>query len=99
MGSGFSKMKKQAKLMQEQMSQLKEQQTQKTVEGSAGGGLVTVTLNGEKILKKIVIKPECVNPNDIEGLEDLILGAFENAIEKLEKEASSSSSPSPFPFF
>lgn len=98
MGSGFSKMKKQAKLMQEQMSQLKEQQTQKTVEGTAGGGLVTVTLNGEKNLKKILIKPECVNPNDIEGLQDLIFGAFEDALSKLEEEPSPLGA-SPFPFF
>lgn len=86
MGSGFSKMKKQAKLMQQQFGQLKEQQSLKTVEGSAGGGLVTVTLNGEKLLKKILIKPDCVNPNDIEGLQDLILAAFEDAAKKIEDE-------------
>jgi DNA-binding YbaB/EbfC family protein len=90
MGSGFSKMKKQARMMQQQFSQIKEQQSLKTVEGSAGGGLVTVTLNGEKLLKKISIKPECVNPNDIEGLQDLILGAFEEAAKKLEEESEQS---------
>ena len=101
MGSGFSKMKKQAKLMKEQFSQLKEQQTLKTVEGSAGGGLVTVTLNGEKMLKKISIKPECVNPNDIDGLQDLILGAFEEAAKKLEEESDQASPAGmgQFPFF
>ena len=97
MGSGFSKMKKQAKLMQEQMSQLKEQQIQKTVEGSAGGGLVTVTLDGEKSLKKICIKAECVNPNDIDGLQDLIFAAFEEATKKLEEENNSVGASS-FPF-
>jgi len=98
MGSGFSKMKKQAKLMQAQMGQLKEQQAQKTVEGSAGGGLVTITLNGEKTLKKIIIKSECVNPNDIDGLQDLILGAFEDAAKKLENEEDTVGA-SQFPFF
>lgn len=87
MGSGFSKMKKQARLMQEQFSQMKNDLSNKLVDGQAGGGLVTVTLNGEKQLKKISIKPECVS--DIEGLQDLIIGAFEDASSKLEKEHSS----------
>ncbi len=82
MGSGFSKMKKQAKMMQQQMSLAKQTLENTTIEGSAGGGLVTVTLSGAKELKKIVIRPECVNPNDIEGLQDLILGAFEDAAAK-----------------
>ena len=87
MGSGFSKMKKQARLMQEQFSQMKNDLSNKLVEGQAGGGLVTVTLNGEKQLKKISIKPECVS--DIEGLQDLIIGAFEDASSKLEKDQPS----------
>jgi DNA-binding YbaB/EbfC family protein len=84
MGSGFSKMKKQARMMQEQFSQMRGQLSTKTVEGSAGNGLVTVTLNGEKELKKIIIRPECVNPSDVEGLQDLVIAAFEDAAKKLE---------------
>lgn len=87
MGSGFSKMKKQARMMQEQFSQMKNKMEETLVEGSAGNGLVSVTLNGAKELKKISIKPECVNPNDIEGLQDLILGAFEDAASKLENQS------------
>ncbi len=86
MGSGFSKMKKQARLMQEKFSQVQENLEATLVEGSAGNGLVTVTLNGGKELKKIAIKPECVNKDDIEGLQDLILGAFEDAASKLENQ-------------
>jgi nucleoid-associated protein EbfC len=86
MGSGFSKMKKQARMMQEQMSQMKEALQSTMVEGSAGAGLVTVTLNGEKKMKKIAIKPECAT--DIEGLQDLILAAFEDASFRLEREQS-----------
>ena len=81
MGSGFSKMKKQARMMQEQMNQMKQTMQHTLMEGSAGNGLVTVTLNGEKELKKIVIKPECIT--DIEGLQDLILAAFDDASKKL----------------
>jgi DNA-binding YbaB/EbfC family protein len=84
MGSGFSKMKKQMRMMQDQMGHVKEKLQSTLVQGTAGNGLVTVTLNGEKELKKIVIKPECVS--DIEGLQDLILAAFEDASAKLEKD-------------
>ncbi len=98
MGSGFSKMKKQARMMQEQFSQMKEKLQDTLVEGSAGNGLVTVTLNGEKEMKKIAIKPECVNPNDIEGLQDLILGAYEDAAAKLASQGSAQM-PGKMPWF
>ncbi len=86
MGSGFSKMKKQARLMQEQLSQAKNKMETTLIEGSAGNGLVIVTLNGSKELKKIAIKPECAS--DVEGLQDLILGAFEDAYSKMEQQES-----------
>jgi DNA-binding YbaB/EbfC family protein len=97
MGSGFSKMKKQAKMMQAQMGQMRQDLANQTAEGSAGGGLVTVTVNGEKELKKIAIKPECVNPNDIEGLQDLIMAAHADALSKL-PEPENPLGGSPFPF-
>jgi nucleoid-associated protein EbfC len=84
MGSGFSKMKKQARLMQQQFGQMQDNLQKTLVEGSAGGGLVKVTLNGAKELKKIEIKPECTV--DIEGLQDLILGAFEDAASKIQSQ-------------
>jgi len=67
--------------MQEQMTQMRDKLQDTQVMGSAGNGLVTVTLNGEKELKKIAIKPECVT--DLEGLQDLIIAAFEDATRKL----------------
>lgn len=84
MGSGFSKMKKQARAMQAQMENLRENLKSTEATGSAGNGLVTVTLDGEKNLKKISIKPECVTPDDVEGLQDLILAAFADAKQKIE---------------
>lgn len=84
MGSGFSKMKKQARMMQEQMAQAKDKMESTLVEGTAGNGLVKVTLNGSKDLKKIKIDPEVLS--DAEGLEDLIIGAFEDAASKIEDE-------------
>ena len=93
MGSGFSKMKKQARLMQDQVGQMRDNLKKTLSTGSAGNGLVTATIDGEKALKKIVIKPECVNPNDIEGLQDLIIAAYEDAAQKLENSPSSPKMP------
>ena len=84
MGSGFSKMKKQMKKLEQQMGTLQ----QKSFTGSSGAGLVTVTLNGEKSLLSLKIKPECVDPTDVEGLEDLITQAFTEASTKVEEETS-----------
>lgn len=75
-------MKKQARAMQAQMSQVREKLQSTQVEGSAGGGLVTIFLNGEKELKKINIKPECLS--DAEGLQDLIVAAYADAAQKVD---------------
>lgn len=83
MGTGFSKKKKQAKALQEQFSQIQSQIKQSEATGVAANGLVTITLTGEHDLKQIKIKPECVDPEDIEGLEDLIKAAHHDAVNKL----------------
>lgn len=90
MGGGFSKMKKQAKMMQEQMIKMQSELKDKIVEGIAANGLVTVTMNGENEVKKIKINPSCVDPNDVEGLEDLIVQALSDAHQKINKEDKSS---------
>ncbi|WP_044882567.1 YbaB/EbfC family nucleoid-associated protein [Neochlamydia sp. EPS4] len=86
MGSGFSKQKKQAKMLQDQFSKLQTQLQATEVVGSAGNGLVSITLSGEHELKQIKIKPECVDPEDIEGLEDLIKAAYKDAFSKLKEQ-------------
>lgn len=86
MGSGFSKMKKQARLMQEQYSQMQEEMRNKRVTGVSGNGLVSITLDGSGKMQEIKIKPDCVDPEDIEGLEDLIKAAFEEASSQLDSE-------------
>ncbi|GAB4184362.1 MAG: YbaB/EbfC family nucleoid-associated protein [Simkaniaceae bacterium] len=93
MGSGFSKMKKQARLLQQQMDEMQEQLKQTEVTGSAGNGLVTVTINGEKEIKNLSIKPECVDPEDVEGLQDLIIAAFSEALKQLEEKTPSMDMP------
>lgn len=72
--------------MQEQYSKMREEMQNKMVTGKSGNGLVTITLNGEHKMKEIKIKPECVDPEDLEGLEDLIKAAYEDAASQLEKE-------------
>jgi len=86
MGSGFSKMKKQARAMQEQYSKMRDDMKNKRVTGVSGNGLVTIVLDGEGKMVDIQIKPECVDPNDIEGLQDLIRAAFEHASSQLNDE-------------
>ena len=99
MGSGYSKMKKQAKLFQDQLSQMQEKMKDIEETGSAGSGLVTITLSGEKAIKNIVIQPDCVDPSDVEGLQDLICAAHQEALQKLEKrEDASPASGLPFSF-
>ena len=87
MGSGYGKMKKQARLFQEQMAKIQEDMQNLEVKGSAGNGLVEVILSGEKEMKNIQIRPECVDPEDVEGLQDLILAAFMDASKKIEEKS------------
>lgn len=83
MGTGFSKQKKQNKMMQERLAQLHAQMEQTEVVGTAGNGLVTITLNGDGSMRSIKIKSECVDPEDVEGLEVLIKAAHNDAEKKL----------------
>lgn len=94
MGSGFLKKKKQAKMMQAQFSQMQEQLSgqleQMEVVGSAGAGLVEITLNGANDMKRIKINPECVDKDDIEGLETLIKAAYTDACTKIKEQSEPS---------
>ena len=90
MGSGYSKRKKQARQFQEQIAKMQEEMEKLEVTGTAGNGLVQLTLAGGKTLKSLKIKPECVDPEDVEGLEDLIIAAFNDANSKLEENSPAS---------
>lgn len=89
MGTGFSKKKKQARMLQEQFSKMQTELQNTEATGSAGNGLVTLVLTGENELKQIKIKPECVDPEDVEGLEDLIKAAYQDALNKLKSQSPS----------
>ena len=83
MGTGFAKKKKEAKLLQDQMVKMQDQMQHSEFVGSAGNGLVTLTLSGDGDMKHIKIKPECVDPEDVEGLESLIKAAYKDAQAKI----------------
>ena len=89
MSQQMNKLLKQAQKMQAQMMQAQEDLAKKQVEGDAGGGVVKITLSGGGDVVAISIKPEVVDPDDVEMLEDLIVAAFNNAQEKI-KELSNS---------
>jgi hypothetical protein len=73
---------KQVQEVQERIAKLKEELANRTVEGSAGGGMITVVANGNQEIKSIHIDPASVDIHDLEMLQDLIVAATNQAIEK-----------------
>jgi nucleoid-associated protein EbfC len=86
--NNMNQMMKQVKKMQEQMMKAQEELGTKSIEGTAGGGVVTVIVNGHKKVQSINIKPEAVDPEDVEMLQDLILTAVNDAMSKAEELAN-----------
>ena len=72
---------KQAQKMQQQMAEAQAELAEAEVTGTAGGGLVTVTMKGTGELSAVKIDPKAVDPDDVETLEDLVLAAVHNAME------------------
>jgi nucleoid-associated protein EbfC len=82
----IQQMMKQAQQMQEQ---LQKQMAELRVEATAGGGMVTVVVNGAKQLQSIKIDPEVVSKDDVEMLQDMILAAVNDAQRKVDEELAS----------
>jgi len=72
---------KQAQKMQQQMAEAQAELAEAELTGTAGGGLVTVTIKGTGEVTAVRIDPKAVDPDDVETLEDLVLAAFHNATE------------------
>jgi nucleoid-associated protein EbfC len=85
---GMGKMMKQAQQLQARMLKLQEELAEKTVETSAGGGMVKVVANGKQQLVSIQIEKEVVDPDDVEMLQDLVLAAANDALSKAQEMAA-----------
>ena len=88
MGGNMNNMIKQAQKMQQDMMKMQEEMEQTEFEASAGGGVVTVKMSGKKELVSVSIKPEAVDPDDVEMLQDMIVGAVNEAMRKADAEAT-----------
>ena len=89
MSMDLNKLMQQAQQMQEQMQKAQEEMESQTVEGTAGGGAVTVKATGTGKLIEIKIAKEAIDPNDPETLEDLVLAAVNAALQSAEDLAKS----------
>lgn len=76
---------KQAQQMQERLARAQEELAKKTVEASAGGGMVTVVVNGRQEIVSVRIEKEVVSPEDVDLLQDLVAGAVNEAISRSRK--------------
>ena len=84
----YNKMMKQVQEMQRKMAQAQEELAVETVEASAGGGMVTVVVTGALEVKEVRIKPEAVDPDDVEMLQDLVVAAINEALRAAQDLAS-----------
>ena len=79
----MNQMIKQAQKMQEDMAALQEELDAKEYTVNAGGGMATVTINGKKEILSIEVKPEIVDPDDIETLQDILVAGVNEAIKQV----------------
>ena len=83
---------KQAQKMQQEMLRMQQEQEAKTFSASAGGGVVCAVVNGKHELLELTIKPEAVDPDDVEMLQDMVLAAVNEALRTADAEAASNMS-------
>jgi len=86
---GMGNMMKQAQKLQSKMLKMQEELAEKTVESTAGGGMVKAVANGRQQIVSISLEKEVVDPEDIEMLEDLILAAVNDALNKAQEMVAS----------
>ena len=83
-GMNINQLMKEAKKMQADMEKSQEELVSKEFEASAGGGAINVKVSGNKEIKEIKIKPEIVDPEDVEMLEDLVMTCVNEALRKVD---------------
>ena len=88
MPGNMSNLMKQAQRMQRQMEEMQKEMETMEFEGTAGGEAVKIVVTGKKQVVNVELKPEVVDPDDVETLEDLIVAAVNEAIKKVESTSS-----------
>ena len=83
-GMNLNQLMKEAKKMQQDLTKTQEELALKEFDASAGGGAIEVKVSGAKVVKEIKIKPEVVDPEDVEMLQDLILSCVNEALRKVD---------------
>jgi len=89
-GMNINNLMKEAKKMQADIEKSQAELALKDFESTAGGGAVSVKVSGEKVIKEITLKPEIVDPDDIEMLQDLIITCVNDALKKVDNAQSAS---------
>lgn len=84
-GGNMNQIMKQAQAMQRRLQEAQQKLAESEITGSAAGGMVEVTVTGDKQPVSVAIKPEAVDPEDVEMLEDMILAALNDAMKKADE--------------
>lgn len=85
---GMGKAMKQIQKMQADMQKMQEELEHRRITASAGGGMVEITVDGHRKIREVLIKPEVVDPEDVETLQDLLQAAVNEAMRKAEEMAA-----------
>ena len=91
-GGNMQQLARQAQKLQQQMTKMQEELEAREYEASAGGGMVTVKVNGKKELLGLEIKPEAVDPDDVEMLQDMVMAAVNEAMRAADADAANNMS-------
>ena len=89
-GMNQAAMMKQAQKMQQEMLRMQEEMENKTYSATSGGGMVTAEVNGKHEVVSLTVKPEAVDPDDVEMLQDMIMAAVNEAMRQAEDAMESS---------
>jgi hypothetical protein len=90
---GMDALLKQAQEMQEALLKAQEEFAETSIEATAGGGMVKVVIKGSQKVESVTIDPEAVDPDDVEMLQDLIVAAMNEALDKLQQQQSEMMGP------
>ena len=91
-GMNQAAMMRQAQKMQQDMMRMQEEMENKTYSATAGGGMVTATVNGKHEVLNLEIKPEAVDPDDVEMLQDMVIAAVNEAMRAADTDAANNMS-------